>query len=86
LIDKELLTIIVSNIKEIQQTLATKPAVQGSPLDPAYSSKPSQLQTKLDKYNSDVDNLNKGYDDYINNTEDGYTVLLNNILSSLRKK
>jgi hypothetical protein len=66
--------------------LATKPAVQGSPLDPSYSSKPNQLQSKLDKYSSDVDELNKNYDDYVNNEEDGYTVLVNNILSSLRKK
>jgi hypothetical protein len=86
LIDKTLLTEIINSIKEIQQTLATKPAIQGSPLDPTYSSKPSQLQTKLDKYNSDVDSLNNGYDDYVNNSEDGYNVLLNNILSSLRKK
>jgi hypothetical protein len=86
LIDKELLTEIVNGIKEIQQTLATKPAIQGSPLDAAYSSKPSQLQSKLDKYSSDVDELNKNYDDYVNNEEDGYTVLVNNILSSLRKK
>ena len=86
LIDKELLTEIINSIKEIQQTIATKPAVQGSPLDPAYSSKPSQLQSKLDKYNSDVDSLNNSYDDYINNSQDGYTVLLDNILSSLRKK
>jgi hypothetical protein len=84
--DKTLLTELVNSIKEIQQTLATKPAIQGSPLDPAYSSKPSQLQTKLDKYNDDVDSLNNSYDDYINNSQDGYTVLLDNILSSLRKK
>jgi hypothetical protein len=86
LIDKELLTYIVSNIKEIQQTLGTTPAVVGSPLDPSYVSKPPQLQSKLDKYNTDVDSLNNSYDDYINNSQDGYTVLLDNILSSLRKK
>jgi len=84
--DKTLLTEIINSIKEIQQTLATKPAIQGSPLDAAYSSKPNQLQSKLDKYSSDVDELNKNYDDYVNNEEDGYTVLVNNILSSLRKK
>ena len=86
LIDKTLLTEIINSIKEIQQTIATKPAVAGSPLDPSYVPKPPQLQTKLDKYNSDVDELNNNYDDYVNNGEDGYNVLLNNILSSLRKK
>ena len=86
LIDKELLTYIVNSIKEIQQTIGTTPAVVGSPLDPSYVSKPPALQSKLDKYNNDVDELNKNYDDYVNNNEDGYTVLVNNILSSLRKK
>jgi hypothetical protein len=77
----DITTYLVDSIKDIYSILSTKPAIQGSPLDAASSSKGQKLQ-------EDIKAKNDLFKDYLTKTDDeeSYTSKNAKIMAELRIK